>query len=294
MGKTVFRNSTEQERKFFEGFESNINQSDKFQDFIKYGFFHFTPAENLKQSREGVLGEGIEDKGIKADIGKNSEKFEDKKRAYYAIGAEGAIGIINRAVYLSMVKYIEEQKIPPEQAKQMAYERVMQTLDGAVYLKMNIDDGIEYDSNDFMTLRNSHTIPNVKIPPEKLELLTVNDSTNGLDVFQFFHENCHSAQIRLGEGEENYIEEFSEYIKENSMEKNAKTVSSSLKKLDLAEKKKEYEEASLTFDSKVIEEFSRSLLNEGLRTTVLDEIGKETVLNYKNKDMNLDLDEQDK
>ena len=113
-------------------------------------------------------------------------------------------------------------------------------------------------------------------------------------VFQFFHENCHSAQIRLGEGEENYIEEFSEYIKENSMEKNAKTASSSLKKLDLAEKKKEYEEASLTFDSKVIEEFSRSLLNEGLRTTVLDEIGKETVLNYKNKDMNLDLDEQDK
>lgn len=53
MGKTINANATKQEKEFFENYPSNANLSDKEADYLQYGFFHFTPLQNLKNGKMG-------------------------------------------------------------------------------------------------------------------------------------------------------------------------------------------------------------------------------------------------
>lgn len=231
----------EKEKEFLENFPTDANLSDYPENLIKYGFFHFTKAEFLKKSRAGVPEEGIEDKGLIADIGENSKNYEDKKRCYYSIGALGVLGLSNRVVFLNMVKLIESGMNPVE-AKKIALQKTVDSFSDSVYLKMNINDGIEYDSSDFMTRRNSHTIKDVNISKEKLELISVNGSNNALDVLEFLYNNCDISQIRLNSHvvdgrvyeEENYIEELMDAIRQRTAER--QQVSSKLKTIELFSK----------------------------------------------------------
>lgn len=235
----------EEEKAFLEGIPANANLSNNFDDIINYAFFHFTPAKNLKIGRDGTPGKGIENNGIEAAIGNNSAGYEDKQRAYYSIGASGAIGLANRLIFLSMVRVAESDGLSLEQAKQIAFGQVRDILSNSVYLKMNLEDGIHYDSNDFMTRRNSHKIENVNIPRERLEVFSVNGSTNGLDILEFLYANCNHEAFRRGGyktntrvyEEENYISEFIQYIREHDKESKPKHITT-LKVIDLAERKR--------------------------------------------------------
>ena len=233
MGKTVNANATKQEKEFFENFPSNANLSDKEADYLQYGFFHFTPLQNLKSGKDGKYETSIEQKGLNADIGANSKGFEREKRAYFSIGSLGVCGIINRLIFLSMQKF-QEQGLPLDEAKQKAFETAVSTLGNAVYLKLNIRDGIEYDSNDFMTQRNSHTIAGIQIPPEKLSLLSVNGSSNALDVFEYFYQNTDISKVRLSSNEENFLDEFMKFAREKEKDSEPKKqILSPLTKLEL-------------------------------------------------------------
>lgn len=231
MGKTINANATKQEKEFFENYPSNANLSDKEADYLQYGFFHFTPLQNLKNGKDGRYETSIEQKGLNADIGENSKGYETQKRAYFSIGSTGVCGIINRLIFLTMKKF-QEQGLKPLEAKQKAFEVATDTLENAVYLKLNIRDGKEYDSNDFMTQRNSHTIANVQIPPEKLALLSVNGSNNALDVFEYFYQNTDISKIRLSSDEKNFLEEFMDFAKER-VSAPKEQVLSPLEKLEL-------------------------------------------------------------
>lgn len=246
MGRTIKKNVTEKERRFFEDFESNANISDDFQDFIQYGFFHLTSSQNLQKNQKGIEGQGIEKKGLMADIGNHSFEYEKERRVYYAIGAIGVLGVINRGIFLSLDKLVCEKNIPIETAKGMVFENVRNMLLKSVWLKLNIEDGKEYDSQDFMSIRNSHTIPNKHISPDKLELLSCDGSTNALKLFEFFYNNCDPNQMILGSPistnaeyvEENYIGEFIDYVHSKSKNTLKDKIETSLKVLDLAERKK--------------------------------------------------------
>ena len=130
------------------------------------------------------------------------------------------------------MKKFQEQGLKPLEAKQKAFEVATDTLENAVYLKLNIRDGKEYDSNDFMTQRNSHTIANVQIPPEKLALLSVNGSNNALDVFEYFYQNTDISKVRLSSDEKNFLEEFMDFAKER-VSAPKEQVLSPLEKLEL-------------------------------------------------------------
>ena len=217
MGKSNNADISEEEKKFFEDFESNINLSKKEDEISKYGFFHLTSMDNLNN---------IQEVGLLAQIGENSKNYETKSRIYYSIGALGTVGIINRAIYLNILKR--------GKSKEQAFENLKQILENSAYLKLNIRDVIEYASNDFMTRRNSHTIEGVNINPSEIEIVKSKNSNNALDVFKnYFAKNCNYSDIRLGkDGEENYIGEFLEYLSKN---KNYYTrqASSTLKSLNV-------------------------------------------------------------
>lgn len=239
MGKTINLNATTKEIKFFEEYPPNANLSDKETDYLKYGFFHFTSTENLKKGKDGRYETSIEQQGINADIGERSKGYETQKRAYFSIGSEGVCGIINRLIYLTMKK-LQEQGLDENEAKQKAFENAMTTLENSVYLKMNIQDGLEYDSEDFMTQRNSHTIAGVRIPPNKLSLLSINGSNNALDVFEYFYKNTEISKLRLNQNENNFLKEFVAFTREKSKAPRPQVLSP-LKKLELGKELEPHE-----------------------------------------------------
>lgn len=283
------------EKNFLKEFPYNANLSDNYEDLINYGFFHFTKSTNLTMSRKGIVGAGIENKGLVADIGENSKEYENEERTYYAIGALGAVGIINRAIFLQMTNLIVNKGMNPEEAKKVSFELQRESLLNSIYLKMNIEDGIDYSSKDFMTRRNSHTMSGKDIPPEKLVLLSVNGSTNALDIFEFFYNNCDSSQIRLGQStfkgymEENYIDEFIGFVHEKNTLKNSAVQEldkSSLKMLDLEEKKRE-------FDAKLSMNMSQFTINALKKEKSYEQIN-EADMKINNMEKNQDLESNQK
>lgn len=225
-------NQQEDEKAFLANFSHNANLSDQLEDYISSGFFHMTPFENIGGE------EGIERVGLKAAIGENSQGYEKYPRTYYSIGALGVAGIINRLIYLTMQK--------KNLSKEDAFKSVSESLSKSVYLKMNIEDGIDYDSTDFMTRRNSHTITGHSISPEKLELLTVDGNANALKILDFLCQHCDINKIRRETNkdrteylEDNYLEEFLAYVHEKGYDNRKVQVNTNLKKLALEDREQD-------------------------------------------------------
>lgn len=234
----------EREKEFLRTFPKNANLGDDFDSLIKYGFFHFTKRENL---------ESIEKSGLEPRIGKNSEGFETKKRSYFSIGAVGVLGIANRAIFLKSVELAKARNMSMEDVKQEAFDEIYNIYKNSVFLKLDIEDGVEYDSEDFMTRRNSHTIEDSSVPPSKISVASIMGDISPLKLLEMFYENSDANSIRrsniedsgLEFVEENYLHEFIDFIRTKTREEERNgslaetTIDTPLSMIDIGEKKLE-------------------------------------------------------
>lgn len=231
----------EREKEFLRTFPKNANLGDDFDSLIKYGFFHFTNRENL---------ESIEKSGLEPRIGKNSEGFETKKRSYFSIGAIGVLGIANRAIFLKSMELAKLRNASMEDVKQDAFSEIYDIYKDSVFLKLDIEDGVEYDSEDFMTRRNSHTIEDASVHPSKMRMVSVGGEFSPLKLLEMFYENADANSIRrsnIEDGnieyvEENYLHEFIDFIRTKSREEQRNdsvsetSIETTLPMIDLEEK----------------------------------------------------------
>lgn len=229
----------EEENKFLSNFPENANRRNDYDSLMKYGFFHFTLQDNIPS---------ISQNGIEARIGENSQGNENKKRAYFSIGGEGVLGIVNRAIFLQMIKLADERHVSMEDVRDESFNMICDMYKNSTYFRLDIEDGKEFDSSDFMTRRNSHTISNVTISPEKINQVSINGLTNALDIIEFFYNNIDTSNLRRANHivngqeyvEENYLPDFIDYIKKHVKEdEKVQVEDSDLKRIDLGEKKME-------------------------------------------------------
>ncbi len=213
--------------------------------------FHFTLSKNL---------ESISFQGLLPSVGENSYGIEKQPKIYFAKGSEGAVEILNVWIRWLIVcrvqqkKYYQNVTSPQEwfavrqkfheditsgkvftdDAKKEAFEMFYSFTKKSSYLALDIQDKVDYDSNDIDEVKahnppefvkamygrttndennpfclerwNMQTKVGHKILPEKISQLTYGEKTDLFSIGKYLRERTQNVDVSL-------LDEFYEYAK---------------------------------------------------------------------------------
>lgn len=194
--------SRDKEIRFLMGVKFPVEMHTK-DDEMAYGFYHITKKEN------------------KADIAKNglvpkspTDKGKGENRCFFAMGAQGVLGFVNRAMFLTM---IEMQKKHGSDKRLAVYRAMKSKLQDSIALRVDLREGEDFDKMEWFTgkasMRNTYTKPGVSIPADRITLLPWTAYTLVGKAYDYCKEKNLLGDISLGsmkdpETGHTYKEEF--------------------------------------------------------------------------------------
>jgi hypothetical protein len=152
--------SRDDEMRFLMGVKFPIEMNTK-DDEIGYGFYHITKKENRAEiAKKGLTPKSATDKG------------KGENRCFFAFGAQGVLGFVNRAMFVTM---IEMQKKHGSDKRLAVYRAMKDKLQDSIALRLDLEEGKDFDKMEWFTgkasMRNSYTKPGVTVPVDKITLL---------------------------------------------------------------------------------------------------------------------------
>lgn len=179
--------SRDEEMRFLMGVKFPIEMRTE-EDKMAYGFYHITNKEK------------------KADIAKNglapkssTDKGKGENRCFFAFGAQGVLGFVNRAMFLTM---IEMQKKYGSDKRLAVFRAMKDKLQDSIALRVDLREGKDFDKMEWFTgkasMRNTYTKPGVTIPVDRIRLLPRTAYTLVGNAYDYCKEKNLLSTISLG------------------------------------------------------------------------------------------------
>ena len=130
------------------------------------------------------------------------------------MGAQGVLGFVNRAMFLTM---IEMQKKHGSDKRLAVYRAMKSKLQDSIALRVDLREGEDFDKMEWFTgkasMRNTYTKPGVNIPADRITLLPWTAYTLVGKAYDYCKEKNLLGDISLGsmkdpETGHTYKEEF--------------------------------------------------------------------------------------